>query len=247
MSSKATYSRSKIRALTRQFSAEAGELHIKNRNDNNNGNNNTNNNNNSSSSHDENESDDEDEDNDEVENDEDDELQRFAGLFGQLVQIFGSWSDDWVLKNNYKKQHVTPFIDYILSVNINIREGESYLIDDLHSLMADYIGSRSASNKKIFDILCIEVKLPKKFSNWQLQSDFVKVGKGMKQMIDVLVDNGIDDAVVAGIVIEGYDIVTCTMELVADGIYLMLEKGRCRLLKSPSEISQVPQLYEHLL
>lgn len=47
-----------------------------------------------------------------------------------------------------------------------------------------------------------------KSSSSQLESDFVKVGKEMKEMLDVLLDIGVQSPTVAGILVEGYTIAT---------------------------------------
>ncbi|KAI9243361.1 hypothetical protein BDA99DRAFT_449175 [Phascolomyces articulosus] len=164
-----------------------------------------------------------------------------------MVPIFESWSDNWVLENTFKQQHIAPFLLNIFPPRINIRDGESHIVDDPQSLLADYVGSYSSLAGKVFDILAVEVKPPKKVSSGQLQSDFVKTGKEMKDMLDTLVDNGIHDAIVAGFVIEGYKSRSYTMELVGEGVYLIVQRGKCELLRSPNDASRIPQLYEHFL
>ena len=71
-------------------------------------------------------------------------------------------------------------------------------------MLADYIGSKKAPTGDIFDILAIEVKPPSKSSRAQLQSDFVKLGKELKSMVDRLHSHGIKDAVVCGVLFDGY-------------------------------------------
>ena len=218
ISSNVKFQKSRLRTMARNFADEADELH-----ENNNGNE---------------EGDDE---------DKEDSLQLCTELIERMVPIFGSWSDNWVLENTFKQQHIAPFLLNIFPPTINIRDGESHIVDDPQSLLADYVGSYSSSAGKVFDILAIEVKPPKKVSSAQLQSDFVKTGKEMKDMLDTLVDNGIHDAIVAGFVIEGYESRSYTMELVGEGVYLMVQRGKCELLRSPNDASRIPQLYEHFL
>ena len=101
--------------------------------------------------------------------DTEDNLQLCAELVQRMVPIFGSWSDNWVLENTFKQQHIGPFLLNIFPPRINIRDGESHIVDDLRSLLADYVGSYSSPAGKVFDILAVEVKPPKKVSSGQLQ------------------------------------------------------------------------------
>ncbi|CDH52271.1 predicted protein [Lichtheimia corymbifera JMRC:FSU:9682] len=176
----------------------------------------------------------------------DTDLQSMASLLGQLIQTFAAWNTDWSLENNFKKQHITPFIDHVFGNSVNIREGESHLLGYNNEMLADYIGSKKAPTGEIFDILAIEVKPPCKSSNAQLQSDFVKLGKEMKSMVDRLHSHGIKDSVVCGVLFNGYHATTHTLLLVAEGVYLMVEHGHFDLMRSPQDVSSVPKIYEHL-
>ena len=164
-----------------------------------------------------------------------------------MILIFGLWSDNWVLENTFNQQHISPFVRHIFPPNICIRDAESHLTAESQCLLSDCVGSYATPGGKTFDILSIKVKPPKKSSNRQTQSDFVKVGKELKDMIDDLVDNGICNGVVGGFVTQGYTSRSYTMELVAEGVYLMVNRGECDLLRSPKDAIRIPQLYEHFL
>ncbi|KAI9274400.1 hypothetical protein BDA99DRAFT_497390 [Phascolomyces articulosus] len=156
-----------------------------------------------------------------------------------MVPIFESLSDNW--------KHIAPFLLNIFPPRINIRDGENHIADDSQSLLADYVGLYPSPAGKVFDILAVEMKPPKNVSSDQLRSDFVKTGKEMKDMLDTLIDNGVHDAIAVGFVIEGYKSRSYTMELVGEGVYLMVQRGNCELLRSPNDASRIPQLYEHFL
>ncbi|KAI9270467.1 hypothetical protein BDA99DRAFT_416573, partial [Phascolomyces articulosus] len=197
---------------------------------------------------DENEDKDDDEENDDGSS-EDSLLLVVATILGSLVEIFASWTANCTLESSFQKQHLTVFLDHVFNSNqgIKVREGETHLIDNPSSLMADYIGSYTSTTDETFDLLAVEVKPPQKSSNHQLQSDYVKVGKEMKEMVDRLVKKGISNPITCGILVEGYEMRTYSLQLVADGVYLMIEHGFIELLRYPQSVCGVPGIMEHLM
>ncbi|KAG2220326.1 hypothetical protein INT45_004011 [Circinella minor] len=67
----------------------------------------------------------------------------------------------------------------------------------------------------------------KKTSISQVQSDFVKLGKEMKEMLDALLDYGVKSPLVTGILIKGKNMTTYTMRLTEQGCYILYEHGEC--------------------
>ncbi|KAI7847451.1 hypothetical protein BDC45DRAFT_541909 [Circinella umbellata] len=81
--SSSKFQKSNSSRMTRAFANEAGDLHENNHQDN------------------------EADDGDYEEQDEQDILQPFAGLILHAVPVFDTWSDNWVLENTFKQQHIT--------------------------------------------------------------------------------------------------------------------------------------------
>lgn len=181
--------------------------------------------------------------------DDDNPLVTIAALLNHLIGKFASWLTDCVLENTFQHQHVTPFLEHAFNSasKITLREGESHLINDPTSLMADCIGSYKAITGDVFDILSVEVKPPTKSSQAQLQSDFVKLGKELKSIIDRLIGRGVENPTACGVLVEGYDCRTYSLRLVAEGVYLMVEHGCIQLLKSPQAVNSLPVIIEHLM
>lgn len=71
----------------------------------------------------------------------------------------------------------------------------------------------------------------------------MKLGK--KMMIDRLLKHNIQDVLVCGILIDGYEVSTYSMRLVSDGVHLMSLHGTFHLLRSLQEISSVPRIREY--
>jgi hypothetical protein len=92
-----------------------------------------------------------------------------------------------------------------------MRLGEIHICNNPLLYFSNYVGSYKASTGNTFGIITVEVKPPKKSSEVQLGSDFVKVGKVMKGMIDVLVNLGIETLTVDDVLLEGFPMTTYTM------------------------------------
>lgn len=66
-------------------------------------------------------------------------------------------------------------------------------------------------------------------------------------MLDCLINAGVDAPVTCGLLVEGFKCTTYSMQLKADGVYLMVEHGQSHLLQTPLCIPNVPGIVEHLL
>jgi hypothetical protein len=158
------------------------------------------------------------------------------------------WADNIKLENAFTDQHLSPFIKEIFSFeNITMRLGETHICNNHLLHLSDYVGSYQAPTGQTYDVLTVEIKPPKKSSESQLESDLVKVGKEMKDMIDVLVDLGVETPTVAGALLEGFSMTTYTMQLVYEGVYIMLERSKVDLLRRPSDIFSAPGITESLM
>jgi hypothetical protein len=184
---------------------------------------------------------------DEVDN-ADDRLVMFCGILFNLVAAFGTWTDNISLENAFIDQHLSPFIREIFKrENITMRLGETHICHNPLLHLSDYVGSYQAPTGHTYDVLTVEIKPPKKSSESQLESDLVKVGKEMKDMIDALVDLGIETPTVAGALLEDFTMTTYTMQLVCEGVYIMLERNKVYLLRSSGDLSITPGITESLM
>lgn len=177
-----------------------------------------------------------------------DHLSMMASLLTELVDKFVSWMADCCLESTFINQHMMPFLQQVFNKDEQLcgRLGESHLGDN-RELMADYTVSHQAPDGRCFDLLAVEIKPPGKSSNCQVQSDFIKMGKEMKCMLDCLINAGVDAPVTCGLLVEGFKCTTYSMQLKADGVYLMVEHGQSHLLQTPLCIPNVPGIVEHLL
>lgn len=218
IASSSTLPTKKLREMTRQFGDEAGD------ND---------------------DTDDEEENQDTSKGD----LSSMALLLAGMVETFDTWSDDWLLESTFIHQHLSPFMKHVFKQThlMNTRHGEAHVNNKPDSLLADYFVYHKASTGDIFDIITVEVKAPTRSSEAQLESDFVKLGKEMKDMVDALLDYGVQDPLVGGILVKGYSVTTYTLRLVSDGVYWMVLRGSFELLRSPGDIPNIPKIVEHFI
>lgn len=63
--------------------------------------------------------------------------------------------------------------------------------------------------------------------------------------VDQLPKHNIEDAIVCGILVNGYGVSTCSMRLVSDAVYLMGLHGTFHRLRRSQEPSSVPRIWEY--
>ncbi|KAI8342661.1 hypothetical protein BC941DRAFT_448851 [Chlamydoabsidia padenii] len=96
------------------------------------------------------------------------------------------------------------------------------------------------------DITTYEVKPPSKQGNSD-QSDFVKLGLEMRRMVNKMLDViKVEDAMVFGILVEGYHVTTYAMDLKAE-VYRMMQLGKCNLMSQQCDLKSFPVLFHCLL
>ncbi|KAG2223514.1 hypothetical protein INT45_000834 [Circinella minor] len=177
-----------------------------------------------------------------------DDLLLTTNILDNLVGAFQNWIDNCVFESTFIQQHLSPFmIPVFQRLSITLRLGETHVNNDPTSLLADYVGTYQTTSGNKFDVLSCEVKPFGKKSSSQVQSDFTKLGKELKQMVDKLLDYGIESPVVVGVLVEGYSMKTYSMRLVEDGCYIFYEHGSLTLLRSPQDVHGVPIIIEHLI
>ncbi|KAI9274527.1 hypothetical protein BDA99DRAFT_533160 [Phascolomyces articulosus] len=180
--------------------------------------------------------------------DNDDLLSMSASLLTNVVEKFKDWCHDYRSENSFGHQTIFPFLDPIFTRhNLATRLCESHVTNRQNSLIADYIISHKTSMGTSHDIIRVEIKPPHtSSSSSQNQSDFVKIGKESKDMIDDLIVLGVEDLRVGGILIEGEDVSTYTMQLKCQDVYILRQYGQFRLLHSPQEVYAIPTIIEHI-
>ncbi|KAI9362341.1 hypothetical protein BD770DRAFT_240869 [Pilaira anomala] len=87
-------------------------------------------------------------------------------------------------------------------------------------------------NKKQVDFFTCEVKKPFGNLSNQLESDYVKIHKEMKLLIDTQIDLGVQHPIAYSLLVEGYDLTLFKMELEYDGEeYRSKIAGKCRTVR----------------
>ncbi|KAF7720725.1 hypothetical protein EC973_006240 [Apophysomyces ossiformis] len=99
---------------------------------------------------------------------------------------------------------------------------------------------------KRFDLGVCEVK-PPGAKNAGVFSDYVKLGFEMKEMLNSLIKEGLDDARVCGFLVKGYNIDTYVMDLQHPPIYRMTLLSSTRLPDSVATFSLFPSLFRNVL
>ncbi|KAI9278619.1 hypothetical protein BDA99DRAFT_531364 [Phascolomyces articulosus] len=180
--------------------------------------------------------------------DNEDNICLVTNILSNVVENFATWSYSITSENEFIDQHLPPFLKRIFRhVSIAMRRGETHICNKPNELMAGYVGYHEVANGSTYDLLTVVVKLPSESSQSQLQSDFIKVGKEMKTMLDELTNLGVEKPNVAGILVEGHELSTFSMRLVHDDVYIMRQHDHLRLLQTPESIVLVPSIIEYMM
>ncbi|CAO3637683.1 unnamed protein product [Cunninghamella blakesleeana] len=166
----------------------------------------------------------------------DDKKENPYEMISDILLLFINKFQHWI--SHYDRLKGKLGESYVMNGN-NVENGNA-------SLMADYTVSYSPIHGHIFDLFVVEIKPIGKSSTSQPQSDFVKLGKEMKRMVDCLVNEDIETVQVDGILVEGIKCHTYIMDLGYDGIYRIVQIGEFNLLRDSSDILLVPKIIEYL-
>ncbi|CAO3637363.1 unnamed protein product [Cunninghamella blakesleeana] len=166
-------------------------------------------------------------------------------VLNDFTNKFTSWVNDCFLESSFIHQHIQPFFDHILGNDVNFIGclGESH-VKEKSTIMADYILKYVPPYGECFDLFVAEIKPVNKNCHSQLQSDFVKLGKQMKSMLDHLIKTGVNDPIVTGLLVDGYSCSTFMLSLKSDGIYILTELATFYLLRSPLDSPLIPTIAE---
>ncbi|KAI7850360.1 hypothetical protein BDC45DRAFT_247474 [Circinella umbellata] len=183
-----------------------------------------------------------------VNNEEIDDFLLTTNILYNLIGTFRNWMSDCFFELTFIAQHVFSFIQPIFQrISVHVRLGETHINGKPDSLLADCVGSYQATTGDKFDVLACEVKPCKTTSISQVQFDFVKLGKEMKEMLDALLDYGVKSPLVTGVLIEGKNMTTYTIRLTEQSCYILYEHEMFSLLESPQDVHRVPVILEHLI
>ncbi|ORY99348.1 hypothetical protein BCR43DRAFT_226812 [Syncephalastrum racemosum] len=96
------------------------------------------------------------------------------------------------------------------------------------------------------DIMVGEVK-PPNASISQAESDLVKIGKELRLMLNRLILLGTPDPVVCGILVEGFNMTTFTMDLPAPQLYRMQMLAQTPIFRRRTDFVCIPALLSRLV
>ncbi|KAI9472489.1 MAG: hypothetical protein EXX96DRAFT_622664 [Benjaminiella poitrasii] len=97
------------------------------------------------------------------------------------------------------------------------------------------------------DFFTVEIKKPGGNLFNQLESDFVKIHRQMKFMVDSQIELGVDDPICYAMLVEGYDISLFTMKLEFDGEYRARLVSKCRTIRDRDDLQLLCRTTDLLL
>ncbi|ORY98245.1 hypothetical protein BCR43DRAFT_457584 [Syncephalastrum racemosum] len=168
-------------------------------------------------------------------------------LLTRIIETFDNWTAETLLDEScFIDQHLTPIIKTVFSrhFNLNSRHGQTRIAGSNLPLKADFAVYYPAPDDDIYDLVPFEIKSPNNLSDAEAESDLVKLGKEMKAALDRLVDLGLTNPVVGGVLVNGYAVSIFTMQLAAEGVYLMSTLVDFHLLRRPTDIMLLPRIVE---
>lgn len=102
--------------------------------------------------------------------------------------------------------------------------------DDPHEFKPNYVLFVTQRSYRL-DLTCAEAKSPSNRAVFP-KSDLLKTGQEMRWMFNKLVREGIQNPVVGGILISGYDMHTFKMDMVDDSIYRLTELSKTLIFRN---------------
>ncbi|KAF7721466.1 hypothetical protein EC973_004645 [Apophysomyces ossiformis] len=99
-----------------------------------------------------------------------------------------------------------------------------------------------------YDLAVSEVKPPSNaIGNNVTESDLVKIGKEMAWMLNALINKGVENPVVAGILLESYKMKSFKMDLKYPKVYRMIELSSVNLFDNLQGVSSFPSIFRSIL
>jgi hypothetical protein len=98
-----------------------------------------------------------------------------------------------------------------------------------------------------YDLAVSEVKSPENRNGNPVESDLVKIGKEMAWMVNTLVNKGVPDPVVGGILLDGYKMKIFKMDIKYPKTYRMIELSSVMLFDNLQGISTLPAILANVM
>ncbi|KAI8381205.1 uncharacterized protein BYT42DRAFT_613006 [Radiomyces spectabilis] len=181
----------------------------------------------------------------------DEEMQQCVQILYNLVRILPAY-DSHQVDSSVMAESLKAFVKSSLTIDSAKGEWLHHRIPYVDnstgmstSLKPDYVMYTEAGVTN-FELLFIEIK------NWpskgiKEETDTIKLGKEMKLGIDKLVDEGVEDPMTVGMIVEGCHAKTYYMDLRFDGLYRMVEICQFDLpTNRGDELLLVPPVLERL-
>ncbi|KAI9275957.1 hypothetical protein BDA99DRAFT_588984 [Phascolomyces articulosus] len=168
-------------------------------------------------------------------NDDDDEnvddLLLTTNILDNLVGAFQNWIDNYVFESTFIQQHLSPFmIPVFQRLSITLQLGGTHINNDPTSLLANYVGTYQTTSGD-------------KFMFFPVKSKHLE----LTQMVDKLLDYGVESPGVVGVLVEGHSMKTYSMRLIEYGCYIFYEHGLLTLLQSLQDVHGALIIIEHLI
>lgn len=117
-------------------------------------------------------------------------------------------------------------------------------LDEEHKEFKPDYGVFANGLSRKFVVLVAEFKPPE--GRQQQESDFIKIGKELRIMLNRLLSIGIHDAAVCGILVYNNRMSTFKMELRAPQLYTMVQLSNMPIIQSSEDLSLLPPLVSKL-
>lgn len=117
--------------------------------------------------------------------------------------------------------------------------------EDPHEFKPYYVLFITQQSHRL-NLTCAEAKSPSNCAVFP-KSGLVKTGQEMRWMFNKLVRAGVQNPVVGGILISGYDMHTFKMDMVDDSIYILTELSKILIFRNLNKLTMLPIIIPNLL
>ncbi|KAI8139776.1 hypothetical protein BJV82DRAFT_243981 [Fennellomyces sp. T-0311] len=175
-----------------------------------------------------------------------------ADITYRIAPRFIAWEADRMVEGTFIQNHLTDMIDIIFGsnelltyewtnkqmMNVNLT-----LLDDNASLIPDYVSSVIGNRGQVMNVFVIKAKAPQRN---QKSDDFFKVAQEMKCMVTNLVEHGVSEGEVCGLLVDGWECTAYTMFLKHEAVYGFVQIGAFDLIKRTSGLPLLEDAVEVL-
>ncbi|KAI9496431.1 hypothetical protein BDB00DRAFT_892354 [Zychaea mexicana] len=169
-----------------------------------------------------------------------------TNILFNIVPRIARKRDTYMIEDTFVYLYLDSLLDDLFSTEeVFYQSWANSSLESSTQMKPDWLNYIRPWHMKI-DITACEVKPPSKQRNGE-HSDFVKLGLEMRGMLNKMLDIiEVEDAMVFGILVEGYHITTYAMDLKAQ-VYHMIQLGSCNLMSHQSDLGAFPALFHCLL